>query len=177
MSIRPDRDAGPRLVTTITRDQELNGAPAVEAARAAGSTAALGVPGPLVGGGRPIGSVHLYLPAIPSRNEAVGPLVRYMGEQIGGLIAVERLENENRWLAEHVASVKGEIASRKAINRAIAILVGQDGIEPVEANRRLENHSQRLGKPLADVAWAVVTAAKLGSPQPDPRGCRPPALA
>ena len=173
MSIRPDRVHGRRHVTTITRDQELNGAPAVEAARAAGNAAALAVPGPLVDGGRAIGSVHLYLQALPPRNEPIAPLVRYMGQQIGGLIAIARLEDENRKLAEHVASFRDEIASRKVTNRAIAILAKQDGIGPAEAHRRLEQHSQRLGKPVGEIAAAVVTAAKLGLPEPDSLARRP----
>jgi len=59
---------------------------------------------------------------------------------------------------EEAGSLRDALESRKVIERAKGLLMEKDGLTEAEAFARLRGASQQTGKPLRDVADAVVAA-------------------
>jgi response regulator NasT len=61
-------------------------------------------------------------------------------------------------LREEAGSLRAALEARKLIERAKGLLMEKDGLNEADAFARLRGASQRTGKPLRDVAEAVVAA-------------------
>jgi uroporphyrinogen-III synthase len=109
---------------------------------------------PLVSGGDIIGviNVHHRDPHQHSSNE-VG-LVTFIGEQMGGAISRGVLAEEN-------ARLKGQLETRKLVERAKGILQHRYKLSEEEAYLRLRNESRRLRRPMKDLAEAIILAEDL----------------
>lgn len=92
----------------------------------------------------------------------------FLGEQMGGVIAMSRLAAENAHLQERTVAVQRELASRKLLERAKAILQQRYRISEEEAYLRLRNESRRRRRPLRELAELVlmVEGLALGNNSP-----------
>ena len=109
---------------------------------------------PLVSGGDVIGviNVHHRQPHAHSPEEI--RLVSFIGEQMGGAIARERLREETQ-------EMKRLLEERKLIERAKGILQHRYNLTEEEAYLRIRNESRRLRRRMKDLAEAIILAEDL----------------
>lgn len=87
----------------------------------------------------------------PFRREHLEPAIPIAIARFRELVA---LENEVRSLNERMEA-------RKLVGRAKAILMERQGLPEREAFRRIQSHSQALGKPVHEIAQAIITASEI----------------
>lgn len=117
---------------------------------------------PLVGGGETIGviNVHHRLPYRYSKEEI--SMMVFIGEQLGGAILTNLLEEERARLLEETLEMKRALETRKVMERAKGILQQRHGISEEEAYLRLRNQSRRLRRPMKELAEAIILAEDMG---------------
>lgn len=110
---------------------------------------------PLLSGGAVIGviNVHHKDPHPHSREEVA--MVMFLGQQIGGLIAKARLEEEN-------LEMQRQLETRKLIERAKGVLQRTANLTEEEAYLRLRNESRRTRRPMKELAEAILLADSMG---------------
>lgn len=117
---------------------------------------------PLVGGGETIGviNVHHRHPYRYSKEEI--SMMVFIGEQLGGAILTNLLEEERARLLEETLEMKRALETRKVMERAKGILQQRHGISEEEAYLRLRNQSRRLRRPMKELAEAIILAEDMG---------------
>ncbi len=117
---------------------------------------------PLVGGGETIGviNVHHRQPYRYSTEEI--SMMVFIGEQLGGAILTNLLEEERARLLEETLEMKRALETRKVMERAKGILQQRHGISEEEAYLRLRNQSRRLRRPMKELAEAIILAEDMG---------------
>ena len=89
----------------------------------------------------------------PVRGADLGPAILIAIARYGELIA---LENE-------VRNLNARMEARRLVGRAKAILMEKQGLAEREAFRRIQAQSAALGKPVQDIAQAIITASEISS--------------
>jgi len=89
----------------------------------------------------------------PVRSADLGPAISIAVARYGEMIA---LENEIR-------SLNARMEARRLVGRAKAILMEKQGLAEREAFRRIQAQSMALGKPVHEIAQAIITASELSS--------------
>lgn len=117
---------------------------------------------PLVSGGEVIGvlNVHHREPHVHTPPEIV--LLTFVGEHMGGAIAMSQLADENARLQEEAVEMRRQLDTRKLVERAKGVLQQRYSLTEQEAYHRLRNESRRLRRPIRDLAEAVLLADALG---------------
>ncbi len=87
----------------------------------------------------------------PFRREHLEPAIPIAIARFREIIA---LENEVRSLTERMEA-------RRLVGRAKAILMERQGLPEREAFRRIQSQSQALGKPVHEIAQAIITASEI----------------
>jgi hypothetical protein len=100
-------------------------------------------------GGRELGRLLLQADA-PRR------VSTYVGEQLGMLLERSRLSNDHARLKAELASLRDDLATRKAVQRAQGILVTRRGITPASARRWITQQAREAGSSMLQVAKQVV---------------------
>jgi len=80
-------------------------------------------------------------------------LLTAIGRLVGGAV-------ENALLVEETLALKGALELRKLLEKAKGILVGRKNISEGEALKKLQKESMNTGKPLKEIAEAVILAVK-----------------
>ena len=75
-------------------------------------------------------------------------------------IAIARFR-EMITLENEVRSLNERMEARKLVGRAKAILMERQGLQEREAFRRIQSQSQALGKPVHEIAQAIITASEI----------------
>jgi AmiR/NasT family two-component response regulator len=94
-------------------------------------------------------------------------LLSFMGEQMGGVIGKSRLSEENSRLQEEASKMKRLLEDRKLVERAKGILQAKHNLTEDEAYVRLRERSQKLRRPMRDLAEAIILAEDLVSTDPE----------
>ena len=117
---------------------------------------------PLVSGGEVIGvlNVHHCQPHEHTPKEI--SLLLFLGEQMGGAIALSLLAEENARLQEETHQIKQQLEARKIVERAKGILQQRYQWSEQQAYQRLRDESRRLRKPIREIAEAVLLVEGLG---------------
>lgn len=87
----------------------------------------------------------------PLRRDDLGPVIEIARARFDELVA---LENEIRSLNERMEA-------RKLVGRAKAILMERHGLQERDAFRRIQAQSVALGKPVHEIARAIITASEV----------------
>jgi hypothetical protein len=106
---------------------------------------------PLRASGRELGKL-LVQADVPDR------VPNYVGEQLGMLLERAQLNQEQARLEAELASLREDLATRKAVERALGILVMRRGITPASARRWISQQARQAGSTDLDVAEQVVAA-------------------
>lgn len=93
----------------------------------------------------------LALLAKPPRREDLVGAVAIARARFGEMVALEA----------EVRSLNERLEARKLVGRAKAILMERHGLAEREAFRRIQAQSMALGKPVHEIARAIITASEL----------------
>jgi len=104
---------------------------------------------PLVSGGETIGVITLHHREAHQHAAEEIALMTFLGEQMGGVIARARLEDETE-------DLKRQLETRKLVERAKGILQRNHGLTEEAAYFRLRNESRRTRRPLGELAQAII---------------------
>jgi hypothetical protein len=106
-------------------------------------------PAPLRAGGRELGKL-LVQADLPHR------VSNYVGEQLGMLLERTQLSQDQARLEAELASLRDDMATRKAVQRAQGILVMRRGITPASARRWISQQARQAGSTDLEIAEQVV---------------------
>lgn len=110
---------------------------------------------PLLSAGAVIGVINVHhKDPHPHSPEEVAMMI-YLGQQIGGVIARARLEEEKM-------EIERRLETRKIIERAKGVLQRAANLTEEEAYLRLRNESRRTRRPMRELAEAILLADSLG---------------
>jgi hypothetical protein len=112
---------------------------------------------PIRAQGRNFGTIDLYFESATFADFEQLPLAKFLGEQIGLLLAGKRLGRENRRLLAEVHEMQRELELRKIVQRARGILAVAYNSTDEEAMQRIQQQSIRLGKPIVEIAESIIT--------------------
>jgi ANTAR domain len=124
----------------------------------------------LPGSASPAGPSHAFVYAAPLRasGRELGKLLiqsdlprrvsNYVGEQLGMLLERSNLSQDRASLEEELTSLRHDLATRKAVQRAQGLLVIRRGITPASARRWMSQQARQTGLTLLEVAEQVVVA-------------------
>lgn len=123
---------------------------------------------PLVSTGEVIGVINVHHRERHEHTPEEIALLTFIGEQMGGALALARLAEENTRLAEVAEEMRRQLETRKLVERAKGILQYKFHLTEEEAYLRLRNESRRLRRPMRDLAEAIILtedlARKAGEP-------------
>src|SRR6185503_7416898 len=122
---------------------------------------------PLVSAGQVIGVINVHHKAQHPHTPEEVALLSFMGEQMGGVIGKSRLSEENSRLQEEASKMKRQLEDRKLVERAKGILQAKHNLTEDEAYVRLRERSQKLRRPMRDLAEAIILAEDLVSTDPE----------
>src|ERR1700722_4863931 len=100
---------------------------------------------PLRAGGKELGKL-LVQADLPQR------VSNYVGEQLGMLLERTHLSNAQARLEAELATLREDLATRKAVQRAQGILVLRRGITPASARRWISQQARQTGSTVLEVA-------------------------
>jgi len=86
----------------------------------------------------------------------------FVGEQMGGAIALSLLAEENARLQDEALQIKQQLETRKLVERAKGLLQSRYQWTEQQAYQRLRNESRRLRKPIREIAEAILLVEGLG---------------
>ena len=109
---------------------------------------------PLISGGDVIGVINVHHREPHEHSSQEIGLVTFIGEQMGGAIARERLQEETQ-------EMRRLLEERKLIERAKGILQHRYSLTEEEAYLRIRNESRRLRRRMKDLAEAIILAEDL----------------
>ena len=104
---------------------------------------------PLRASGRELGKL-LVQADLPHR------VSNYVGEQLGMLLERTHLSQNRARLEAELASLRDDLATRKAVERAQGILVTRRGITPASARRWISQQAHQAASSILEVAEQVV---------------------
>jgi hypothetical protein len=104
---------------------------------------------PLRASGRELGKL-LVQADLPHR------VSNYVGEQLGMLLERTHLSQNRARLEAELASLREDLATRKAVERAQGILVTRRGITPASARRWISQQAHQAASSILEVAEQVV---------------------
>ncbi len=111
---------------------------------------------PLVTGGEVIGIINVHHKERHAHTAGEIVLLTFVGEQMGGAIAMSRLTEENTRLQGEAIEMRRELETRKLVERAKGVLQRLYNLTEPEAYQRLRNESRRLRRPIHEIAEAVL---------------------
>ena len=119
---------------------------------------------PLRASGRELGKL-LVQADLPHR------VSNYVGEQLGMLLERTHLSQNRARLEAELASLREDLATRKAVERAQGILVTRRGITPASARRWISQQAQQAGSSILEIAERVVAVenSRRSADQPQQR--------
>jgi len=123
---------------------------------------------PLVSGGEVIGVLNAHHKEAHRHTPGEIALLSFVGEQMGGALALSRLEAENARLQEEAHSMRQQLETRKLVERAKGILQTRYGLTEQAAYQRLRDESRRQRRPLRELAEAVLMVEDLGQSEVPP---------
>jgi response regulator NasT len=86
------------------------------------------------------------------------------GEDLSGIIHVAAARfAEHKKLRDELREAKNQLAERKLVDRAKAILMTDNGYSEPDAYKRMRNMAMSKGKRMAEVAEAIIMAKELGA--------------
>jgi len=118
---------------------------------------------PLVTGGEVIGVINIHHRKPYAHAPEQIALMSFMGEQMGGAIAMSRAFEENLRLQEETLEMKRQLEARKLVERAKGILQSKYNLTEEEAYLRLRGESRRLRRPMKDLAEAILLSEGIGA--------------
>ncbi len=116
---------------------------------------------PLVSGGDIIGVINVHHREPHDHDPEEIGLVTFIGEQMGGAIAMGHLADQNQRLMLEALEMKRRLEERKLVERAKGILQYKYKLTEEESYLRLRNESRRLRRPMKDLAEAIILAEDL----------------
>ena len=109
--------------------------------------------------GRRFGEVHIRFDLGKTTVESPVRLARFIGRQLGLVLAGAETAAANEALERELARMDEDLSTRKVFHRARGILARDLGVTEQHAGNMLRVHSRRTGRPLGQIAEAVVTAS------------------
>jgi two-component system, response regulator PdtaR len=111
---------------------------------------------PLFAGGEVIGvmNVHHREPRQHAAEEVA--LMTFIAEQLAGVIARRRLEEENQRLQEETLEMRRQLETRKIVERAKGILQHRQKLSEEDAYLQLRNESRRQRRPMRELAEEII---------------------
>lgn len=89
---------------------------------------------------------------------------RIQGEDLSGIIQVATARfSEYKRLRNELKEARDELADRKQVDRAKAILMTDHGFGEAEAYKRMRSMAMNKGKRIADIAEAIIFANELSA--------------
>jgi signal transduction protein with GAF and PtsI domain len=116
---------------------------------------------PLINKGGAIGVVNVHHRERHEHSAEEISTIQFIGEQMGGAIAKNLLEEENARLAAETEEMKQQLETRKAVERAKGILQSRHKLTEEEAYLRMRNESRRLRRPMKELADAIILAEEM----------------
>jgi response regulator NasT len=89
----------------------------------------------------------------PLRGTDLGPIISIAIARFADLMALE----------DEVRSLNARMEARRLVGRAKAILMEKQGLVERDAFRRIQAQSLALGKPVHEIAQAIITASELSA--------------
>ena len=123
---------------------------------------------PLVSGGEVIGVVNVHHREPHEHTPKEISLLLFLGEQMGGAIAMSLLAEQNARLQEETVQIREQLEVRKLVERAKGILQQRYQWSEQQAYKRLREESRRLRKPIREIAEAVLLVESLGQNESAP---------
>jgi uroporphyrinogen-III synthase len=117
---------------------------------------------PLVSGGEVIGVLNVHHREPHEHTSKEISLLLFVGEQMGGAIALSLLAEENARLQGEALQIKQQLETRKLVERAKGLLQRRYQWTEQQAYERLRNESRRLRKPIREIAEAILLVEGLG---------------
>jgi len=117
---------------------------------------------PLVSGGEVIGVLNVHHRKPHEHTSKEISLLLFVGEQMGGAIALSLLAEENTKLQDEALQIKRQLETRKLVERAKGLLQRRYEWTEQQAYERLRNESRRLRKPIREIAEAILLVEGLG---------------
>ncbi len=117
---------------------------------------------PLVSGGEVIGVLNVHHREPHEHTSKEISLLLFVGEQMGGAIALSLLAEENVRLQDETLQIKRQLETRKLVERAKGLLQHRYEWTEEQAYQRLRNESRRLRKPIREIAEAILLVEGLG---------------
>ena len=117
---------------------------------------------PLVSGGEVIGVLNVHHREPHEHTQKEVSLLLFVGEQMGGAIAMSLLAEQNARLQDEALQIRQQLEARKLIERAKGVLQQRYQWTEQQAYERLRNESRRLRKPVREIAEAILMVESLG---------------
>ena len=117
---------------------------------------------PLVSGGEVIGVLNVHHREPHEHTPKEVSLLLFVGEQMGGAIAMSLLAEQNARLQDEALQIKQQLETRKLVERAKGLLQSRYQWTEQQAYERLRNESRRLRKPVREIAEAILLVEGLG---------------
>jgi two-component system, response regulator PdtaR len=123
---------------------------------------------PLVSGGEVIGVLNVHHREPHEHTPKEISLLLFVGEQMGGAIAMSLLAEQNARLQEEAVQIREQLEVRKLVERAKGILQKRYRWTEQQAYQRLRDESRRLRRPIREIAEAVLLVESLGQNESAP---------
>ncbi len=117
---------------------------------------------PLVSGGEVIGVLNVHHREPHEHTQKEVSLLLFVGEQMGGAIAMSLLAEQNARLQDEALQIRHQLETRKLVERAKGLLQSRYQWTEQQAYQRLRDESRRLRKPIREIAEAVLLVESLG---------------
>lgn len=111
---------------------------------------------PLVAGGEVIGVINVHHKEARQHTPEEIALMTFVAEQLAGVIARRRLEEENQRLQRETQEMKRQLETRKIVERAKGLLQQTRGLSEEEAYLHLRNESRRQRRPMRALAEEII---------------------
>ena len=117
---------------------------------------------PLVAGGEVIGVINVHHREARRHSTEEVALMTFIAEQLVGVIARRRLEEENQRLQEETLEMRRQLETRKIVERAKGLLQHKHGLSEEEAYLQLRNESRRQRRPMRELAEEIIAQEGAG---------------
>jgi hypothetical protein len=111
---------------------------------------------PLRSSGREVGKLIAYFASSDFHGAAPRRISNYVGQQLGMLLERTRLGKDRARLEGELSTLREELATRKAVQRAQGILMTRHGMPPASAKLWISQQSRQSRLSMLQVAEQVV---------------------
>ncbi|MFB3779376.1 MAG: GAF domain-containing protein [Bryobacteraceae bacterium] len=111
---------------------------------------------PLVSAGEVIGVINVHHREARQHTAEEIALMTFVAEQLAGVIARRRLEEENQRLQQETQEMKRQLETRKIVERAKGLLQQKRGLSEEDAYLHLRNESRRQRRPMRALAEEII---------------------